>query len=236
VGAIGDDDDVVEVVFAGDGGEAVDLLLGIDGAGLGNDAAEGDTVGEEIVATDTSFGVAGVFVAAATEGNDERGDLFVVEIDGVIEASVQDRRRVAGVLGCTEDGDGVGGLGVVLVCDGGYLTVDPDTPCSGGEEKQQKELAKEVAAGRARSSQVGRGGDHLDGRTYLHKNKYGPRRVQHATGSIVCRASLQVRGRDAGGKILQTVWSRNHLVLERQGDLVSGDGAFAEDHPGVAAA
>jgi hypothetical protein len=162
VSGVGDDDDVTKIVFVGNGCEAVDLLLGIGGAGFGDDAAEGNSVGEEIVATDAPFGVAGVFVAATTEGDDERGDLLVVEIDGVIEAGVQDGRRVAGVLGCTEDGDGIGGLGVVLVCDCGYLTVDPDTPCSGGEEEQQKQLAKEVAAERARSSQVGRGGDHLD--------------------------------------------------------------------------
>ena len=161
MGAVGDDDDVVEIVFAGDGGEAVDLLFGVDGAGFGDDAAEGNSVGEEIVATDAPFGVAGVFFAAATEGDDERGDLLVVEIDGVIEAGVQNGRRVAGVFGCTEDSDGIGGLGVVLVCDCGYLTIDPDRPCSGGEQEQQKQLTKEVAAGRARSSQVGGGGDHL---------------------------------------------------------------------------
>ncbi len=71
VGAVGDDDDVVEVVFAGDGGEAVDLLLGVDGVGLGDDVVEGNAVGEEVVAADAAFGVAGVLVAAAAEGDDE---------------------------------------------------------------------------------------------------------------------------------------------------------------------
>ena len=118
VGAVGDDDDVVEIVFVGDGGEAVDLLLGVDGAGFGDDVAEGDAVGEEVVAAYAAFGVAGVFVAAAAEGDDERGDLFAVEFDGVVEAGVEDGRGVAGVLGCSEDGDGVGGLGVVLAGDG----------------------------------------------------------------------------------------------------------------------
>ena len=145
--AIGDDDDVLEVILVGDGGEAVDLLLGVDGAGLGDDAAEGHTVGEEVVATDTALGVTGVFVAATTEGDDERGDLLAVEIDGVVEASVEDRRGVAGVLSCTEDGDGVSGLGVVLAGDGGYLLIDPDAPCSGGEEDEHEQLAEEEATG-----------------------------------------------------------------------------------------
>ena len=133
MGAVGDDDDVVEIVFAGDGGEAVDLLLGVDGAGLGDDAAEGDAVGEEVVAADAAFGVAGVLVAASAEGDDERGDLFAVEFDGVVEAGVEDGGGVAGVLGCSEDGDGVGGLGVVLAGDGGDLLIDPDAP--GGSEQ-----------------------------------------------------------------------------------------------------
>ena len=64
---------------AGDGGETVDLLLGVDGAGLGDDAAIGDAVGEEVVAADAAFGVAGVFVAAAAEGDDEGRDVLAVE-------------------------------------------------------------------------------------------------------------------------------------------------------------
>src|SRR5258705_646819 len=95
VGGVGDDDDVVEIVFAGDGGEAMDLLLGIDGAGFGDDAAEGNSIGEEVVAADASFGVAGVFVAAAAEGDDQRGDVLAVEVDGVIEAGVKHGRWAA---------------------------------------------------------------------------------------------------------------------------------------------
>ena len=140
--AVGDDDDVVEIVLVGDGGEAMDLLLGVDGAGFGDDAAEGDSVGEEVVAADAAFGVAGVFVAAAAEGDDERGDVLAVEFDGVIEAGVKDGGWVAGVLGCAEDGDGVGGLGVVLAGDGGYLLIDPDAP-GGGDEKDQREQPAE---------------------------------------------------------------------------------------------
>ena len=135
MGAVGDDDDVVEIVFVGDGGEAVDLLLGVDGVGFGDDAAEGDPIGEEVVAADTALGVAGVFVAAAAEGDDERGNLLAIELDGVIEAGVENGGRVAEILGCTEDGDGVGGLGFVVVGDGGDLLIDPDAP---GDDDYQK--------------------------------------------------------------------------------------------------
>ena len=160
MGCVGDDDDVMEIVFVGDGGEAVDLLLGVDGAGLGDDAAEGDSVGEEVVAADAAFGVAGVFVAAAAEGDDERGDLFAVEVDGVVEAGVKDGRGVAGVLGCTEDGDGVGGLGVVFAGDGGDLLVDPDAPRSGDQEDDPEQPAEEETAGGASAPQIGGRGDH----------------------------------------------------------------------------
>ena len=89
MGRIGDDDDVMEIVLVGDGSQAVDLLLGVDGAGLGDDAAEGDSVREEIIAAYTALSVAGVLVGAAAEGDDERSDLFAVEVDGMIEAGVK---------------------------------------------------------------------------------------------------------------------------------------------------
>ncbi len=38
----------------------MNLLFGVDGAGLGDDVAEGDAVGEEVVAADAAFGIAGV--------------------------------------------------------------------------------------------------------------------------------------------------------------------------------
>ena len=153
--AVGDDDDVMEVVFAGDGGEAVDLLLGVDGASLGDDVAEGDAVGEEVVAADAAFGVAGVFVAASAECDDEWGNVFAVELDGVVEAGVEDGGWMAGVLGCTEDGDSVGRLGIVLYREGVDLVVDPDAP-SGRDEKQQREQATndESASGDGRA-QIG---------------------------------------------------------------------------------
>ena len=110
VGGVGDDDDVMQVVFACDGGEALHLLLGVDGMGLGDDVAEGNAIGEEIVAAYPSLSVSGVLVAAASEGDDERRDLLAVELDRVVEAGVEDGRRMAGVLGGSEDGDGVGGL------------------------------------------------------------------------------------------------------------------------------
>jgi len=65
VSAVADDDDVLEVLAAGDGGQMFDLLLRVDGVCFRDDAVEGDAVGEEIVAADTAFGPAGVFVGTA---------------------------------------------------------------------------------------------------------------------------------------------------------------------------
>src|ERR1700737_4440540 len=161
MGCVGDYDDVVEIVFTRDGGEAVDLLLGVDGAGFGDDAAEGDSIGEEVVAADASLGVAGVFVAAAAEGDDQGSDVLAVEFDGVIEAGVKDGGWAAGVFGRAEDGDGVGGLGVVFAGDGGYLLIDPEAPCRGGEEDQREQPTEEGTACGASASQIGGGGDHL---------------------------------------------------------------------------
>jgi len=161
VSGVGDDDDVTEIVFVGNGCEAVDLLLGIGGAGFGDDAAEGNSIREEIVAAYATFCVARVFVGAAAEGDDEGGDMFSVEIDGVVEAGVEDGGGVAGVLGCTEDGDGVGGLSVVLTGYSGDLLIDPDTPCGGDQQDNSEQPAEEETAASALASQIGGGGDHI---------------------------------------------------------------------------
>jgi hypothetical protein len=195
VGGVGDDDDVVEIIFVRDGGKAVDLLLGVDGAGLSDDAVEGDSVGEEVVAADAAFGVAGVLVAAAAQGDDERSDVFAIELDGMVEAGVKDWRRVAGVLGCAEDGDGVGRLGVVFAGDRGDLLIDPDAPYGGNQKNQREETAEEeTAVGGTSASQIGRRGDHRLGRTFLYEEgKRAHIREESATGSNVRRASLQGR-------------------------------------------
>jgi len=145
VGAVGDDDDVLQIVFVGDGGEAVDLLLGVDGAGLGDDVAEGNSIGEQVVATDAAFCVAGVFIAAATEGDDERSDLLAVEFYGVVEAGVKDGGGMSGVLGCSKDGNRIGGLGLVVACDGVDLLVEPDGPSGDDDEHKGKQLTEEGA-------------------------------------------------------------------------------------------
>ena len=175
MGAVGDDDDVVEIVFAGDGGEAMDLLLGVNGAGFGDDVGEGNAVGEEVVAAYAAFGVAGVFVGAAAEGDDERGDLFAVEFDGVVEAGVEDGRGMAGVLGCAEDGDGVGWLGVVLAGDGVDLLVDPDAPDGGDKKEKREEATEEETAGGASATQIGLTGDHVFPRERAKTQGYATR-------------------------------------------------------------
>ena len=150
MGAVADDGDVLEVVLAGDGGEAMDLLLGVDGVGLDDDVGEGDAVGEEIVAAYAALGVAGVAVAASAEGDDERRDFLAIEFDDVVEACVVDGGGVAAVLGCSEDGDGVAGLGLVFVGYGVYLDADPDRPDDGNQQDEQEEVAQPVAGRGAR--------------------------------------------------------------------------------------
>src|SRR6185437_7451547 len=132
VGAVGDDDDGVEVVGGGDLGEFRHLLLRVKGVGLGDDLVEGDAVSQQVVAADAAFGAAGVFVGAAAEGDDDGRDAVVVEGDGFVEAGVEDGRGTAGVLGGPEDGDGVGALGVVDVCGVLDLAVEPDGPAGSG--------------------------------------------------------------------------------------------------------
>ena len=161
MGSVGDDDDVVEVVVVGDGREAADLLVGIGGAGFRDDAAEGNSIGEEVVASDAAFGVTGVFIAAAAESDDQRRNLLAVEFDGVVEAGVEDWRWVAGVLSCAEDGDGVGGLGFVLASYCGYLLIDPETPCGSDYEDDREEPAEEDTSCAASAVKIGGWGDHL---------------------------------------------------------------------------
>src|SRR5580698_771037 len=50
---------------------------------------------------------------------------------------------------------------------------------------------------------------------------------------LVYRVEAEKLSKNEGARIRRTYWS---LVLECEGDLVGRDGAFAEDHPGVAAA
>jgi hypothetical protein len=48
---------------------------------------------------------------------------------------------VAGVLGCSEDGDGVAGLGLIFVGYGVYLDADPDGPDDGNQQDEQDQDA-----------------------------------------------------------------------------------------------
>jgi len=160
VGPVGDDDDVAQVIFVRDSGEPVNLLFGIDGAGLSDDAAERNPICKKVVAADAPFGVAGVLVAAAAEGDNQRSDLLVVELNGVIEACMKHRRRMTGVFGCTEYSDCVGRLGVVLAGNCGYLLIDPDAPCGDDEQKQPEQPAEEETAGWAPASQIGGRSNH----------------------------------------------------------------------------
>ena len=147
VGGVADNDDVLEVVVAGDIGEAARLLAGGVGVGLSDDGGEGDAVGEEVIAADASLGEAGVLVRAAAEGDDDGGDLPVVEGEGVIEAGVVDGGGSASVLGRTEDGDGVGGLGLILGADLVDAVDDPGGPAGAKQEQEREQQQEESTDG-----------------------------------------------------------------------------------------
>jgi len=88
--AVADDDDVLEVLAIGDAGQVLDLLLGVDGVCLCDDAVERDAIGQEIVAANATFGPAGVLVGTASQRNDDGRHATLVEADSLIEAGVQD--------------------------------------------------------------------------------------------------------------------------------------------------
>jgi len=158
MGAIADHDDAVEIIFVGDGGEAVHLLFGVDGVGLGDDVSEGDAVGEEVIAAYSTLGVAGVAVVTTTQGDDDRSNLATVETDGVVETSVVDGRRSSGVFGRSEDSDGVRGLGFVDLSDGVNLAININRPRERREQDKQEEVTQPVAC---RSAAIGVGSHGL---------------------------------------------------------------------------
>jgi hypothetical protein len=68
---------------------------------------------------------------------------------------------VAGVFGCAEDCDGVGGLSVVHAGDGGDLAIDPSTPDSGNDQGNHEQAKDDPTAGGTPASQIGFRDDHL---------------------------------------------------------------------------
>ena len=60
--SIADDDNVIKVALACDVGETLDLLLGVDGIGFGDDVGVRDPFGKEVVAAYSTFGFTGVLV------------------------------------------------------------------------------------------------------------------------------------------------------------------------------
>src|ERR1700678_1044957 len=142
----------------------MDLLLGVYGASFGDDAADRNSIGEEIIAADTAFCVAGVFVAASAEGDDQRSYLLAVKLNCVIEGAVKNGRRVAGVFRCAEDGDGVGWLGVVLVRHSGDLLIDPDAPGNGDQQDHREQSAEKDPPAGASPLQIGFWRDHRCGK------------------------------------------------------------------------
>src|SRR6185312_14882168 len=128
VSAIADDDDMVQVHLLCNGGEPLHLLFGIDGIGFGDDLVVRHAVCEQIIAPYAALRLAGVFIGASAERDDDRRNLLLVEGNGFIKASVEYGGRPSHIFGGSEYGDGVRGAGVVAVCDCLDLAVDPAKP------------------------------------------------------------------------------------------------------------
>src|SRR5579875_103611 len=90
VGAVGHYIEGVKIVLDGDKAQVVDLLLGVDGGSFGKDVIFRDTVGEEVVATGSTLGVARVFAGAATESDDEWGEPALVKGKRFVKTGVED--------------------------------------------------------------------------------------------------------------------------------------------------
>lgn len=150
MGGIAHDHDRFQIVFVRDGSQTMDLLLGIDGAGFGDDVAERNAAGQQIISSDAALGVSGVLVAASAKGDDERRNLLAIELDGMVEASMKYRRGMSHVFRRAEYGDGVGRLGLVLIGNFGNLLIDPDKPAqSNKKEDPQKAAKKDATPGQA---------------------------------------------------------------------------------------
>ena len=126
------------------------LLLGVDGSRFSNDVGHGDAVGQEIVPADAAFGEAGVAIRAAAKRDDERCDPLAIELHGVVEPRVKDGRGPATVLRRAEDGDGIGGNGLIHRGDLVDSAVNVDAPEQCDEQDDSDEAREDRgAAGRA---------------------------------------------------------------------------------------
>ncbi len=106
---------------------------------LHDDRLGGDTTVDEIRPTDSSFGEGGVSTGAAC-GHDVEGQLLSVELEGLIEAELEDRRRAATVLGGSHDENDVGLLGVVNMAFA--LDADGEGGQVGEQKRQQRQCQK----------------------------------------------------------------------------------------------
>jgi len=152
---------------------------------------------------------------------------------------------MAGVFGRSKDGDGVGGLGLVVAGDGVDLLVEPDEPASNNDEREGEQLTEEDAPGGA-AAEIGGRSDHGCKNVVGRAVQPAWRSVEPESGLDLVfgawfarvyepreRLGIELVYRGAGQELQAFSW---RLVLEGEGDLVGGNGALAEDHPGVAAA
>ena len=116
---------------------------------FGDDMRFRDAMGDEVIAAHAAFGVdiASLFAA---EGDEDGGESLTIEGQGVPEAITQDGRRASVVLGCAEDGDGVGASGLVVAGVVAYFQIDVSHPKDGcdkcGGERQAEESSSQAQA------------------------------------------------------------------------------------------
>jgi hypothetical protein len=77
--------------------------------GLSDKAGVGNSAVPQVFVTDAALTVTGI-VGGASRGDDDGSNPSLEEIKGMVEPGAVYRRRLAGVLRCAENDDGVGGV------------------------------------------------------------------------------------------------------------------------------
>jgi hypothetical protein len=148
VRVVADDHQPVQPVGAGDHGNAAGRLLGVAALGFSNDGLLGNAFADQVFLAHKALGV--LIAAGTAEGDDERGDAAMVELERVVEPRAVDGRRPAIVLRRAKNADGVGGRSLILIRVDLNLQIDPAAPAkaatSRAEDKNNRNAEDPVAA------------------------------------------------------------------------------------------
>jgi hypothetical protein len=82
-------------------------LKGGPAVGIGEYLAGRNALLDEVIPPDASLGEDPVS-SSGTGGQDERGQVLLFEVEGVVEPGSEDGRGLTGVLCCAEDDNGIG--------------------------------------------------------------------------------------------------------------------------------